>query len=80
MWLKHSLALDSGSSCVLRIKASGVEVAVVVRWFLIQCGAGIAIATFHGGAQEINFLDSIFKGQFDGGVEVLAIFLLVERN
>lgn len=52
------------------MKSGGVEVVVVVSWFVMQCGDDVATVKFHHGVQEINLLTDILKNLFDGGVEV----------
>lgn len=51
---------------MFRMRAPGVEIAVMVGWFLIQCGGVIATVNFHNDVQEINLLRRVFQSQFDG--------------
>lgn len=59
----ESLAIGHGSSGVIGMKISCMDVAVTVGWFLIQ-----HIAKFHSGVQEMNLLDGVnlMESQLDG--------------
>lgn len=49
MVLTQSFAVNNGFSGVFRVKATDMDVVVVISWFLMQFGKHVAIANFHHG-------------------------------
>lgn len=45
--VKWSLAVDDGSSGVLRLKAGGLKVTMVIGILLLECGSKVATENLH---------------------------------